>query len=170
MPRLQAAFSARFSADMYINDSFQLNILLYSVGFGFFAAFLYDVFNTIHLILFKSSKSLFAKDVVYVLTSAFLCFIFILAVNSGKIRVYIIIGIILGYICWFMSLSSLFLQCSTFIAKKIITIITTIAVIISYPFRLIFSLLTPIITKTNKNLNIFFQKSRNKLKIHLKKK
>ena len=155
---------------MYIDDSFQLNILFYSAGFGFFAALLYDIFKLIHFPVFKSVKWLFAKDLFYSITTAFLCFVFLLSVNNGKIRIYIIIGIILGYICWFMVLSSIFLRFGTLIFNKIKSVVSIFAAVITLPFRLIFSLFTPITDKTKANIMIFFEKTRNKFKIHLKKK
>ena len=155
---------------MYINDSFQLNIILYSVGFGFFAALLYDIFKIIHSAIFKSVRFLFVKDFIYSIVTAFLYFIFLLAINNGKIRVYILIGTILGYICWFILLSSLFIRIATLIINKLISFFTSTASVITFPFRVIFSLLLPIISKTNEFINKIFEKIRNKLKIHLKKK
>ena len=170
MHRIRVAFSVRFSDDnMYINDYFQLNILLYSVGFGFFAGFFYDMFKILYLIVFKSNKVLFIKDVIYCIISTFLCFAFLLAINDGKIRVYIIIGILLGYISWFISISSLFLRLTTSIFNKLSSFLGIVGLIITFPYRIVILLFKPLAAKLNPISNIFSKKLGNKFKILLKK-
>ncbi len=154
---------------MYVDDAFQLNILLYSVGFGFFLAFIYDVFKVFNLYFCKSHRSLIIKDVFYALTFSYLFFIFTLSINNGKIRVYIVLGILLGFICWFMSLSMTFLRYSEQLFKKFVSILNFVSTVISFPFSLFFSLLSKKIIKFKRNKPKKFDNIKNKLKIHLKK-
>ncbi len=155
---------------MYIDDIFQLNIFLYSVGFGFLLALIYDILNVFTFKIFKSDKGLFIKDFSYVIICAYLIFLFVLAVNNGKLRVYLFLGLALGFICWFMSLSALFVRYFICLNRKLSAILVFISSIITLPFRCIFSLL---LTKAQK-INAFniknFENTKNKLRILLKKK
>ncbi len=89
---------------MYINDIFQLNVFLLSVGFGFLLAVLYDILSVILGAFSNKTKVIFLKDLIYCFMSAIMLFIYLLAVNFGRIRIFIIFGIVIGYICWFIML------------------------------------------------------------------
>lgn len=154
---------------MYSSDIFQLNIFLYSVGFGFLSALVYDVFKAVQTCFFYSYKGLFIKDIFYSLTFSYLCFVFMLSVNNGKVRIYLVLGVILGFFCWFVSLSVLFLKYFECLIKWLKSIIFLISRTITFPIRLFFSIVTEKILKKSLNYKDFCKKAKNKLKIHLKK-
>lgn len=154
---------------MYSSDIFQLNILLYSVGFGFLSALFYDVFKTVQFCFFNSNKGLFFKDLLYVLSLSYSVFVFVLTVNNGKIRIYLIVGIILGFICWFMSLSSHFTEFIKTLIISFKSIFLFLSNAITFPLRMFYSITTEKILKKLVNSQIFFRKAKNKFKIHLKK-
>ena len=146
---------------MYTDDIFQLNIFLYSVGFGFAAALIYDIFKSIQICFFNSHKALFLKDLFYTLIFSYLYFIFILSVNNGKFRIYIILGLVLGFISWFLSLSSLFLKFFIHLIKCLKAIFFTISQVITFPLRTFISIATGKILKKRIILKTFFQKAKN---------
>ena len=142
---------------MYTNDIFQLNIFFYSVGFGFAAALIYDIFKSIQTCFFNSNKALFFKDLFYVLFISYLYFIFILSVNNGKFRIYIAFGLVLGFICWFLSLSSLFLKSFLYLIKCFKSILFFLSRVITFPLRTIITMLSGKILK-KRNIIKFFSK------------
>ncbi|MBQ3498909.1 MAG: spore cortex biosynthesis protein YabQ [Clostridia bacterium] len=163
------AFSAGFSDDMYTDDIFQLNIFFYSVGFGFAAALIYDIFKSIYICFFNSYKAFFLKDLFYIIFISYLYFIFILSINNGKFRIYIIFGLGLGFICWFLSLSSLFLKSFLYLIKCFKSILLFLSKVITFPLRTFITILSGKILKKRIILKNFFKNAKNKLKIYLKK-
>ena len=157
-------FSAVYSVDMYSDDIFQLNIFLYSVGFGFLSALFYDVFKTVQQSFFNTLKGLFYKDIIYGISIFFFYFIFVLTVNNGKIRIYLVVGLILGFICWFISLSSVFIKYFGSLLKSLKIIFYFSSEVITFPVRLIYSLLSEKFIKINIYLQTFFKKAKNKFK------
>lgn len=155
---------------MYIDDGFQINIFLLSVGFGVLLAFLYDLFRLIHRLIFKSSKGIFFIDLSYCVISSILTFLFLLAVNYGKLRIYLLAGAVLGFLCWYIGISPLFLKFSQFIGNKLIGLLTVISSIISYPFRLISKPFAKVFYRNSGFFKKYFIKLKNISKIHLKKK
>ncbi len=83
--------------------SSQTEIFLLSLGFGFLLGILYDLFRTLRLIISNSSGFTVFADVMYFLVCAFLVFCFNLVVDSGKIRLYVLLGDLLGWLIYYFS-------------------------------------------------------------------
>lgn len=83
--------------------SSQTEIFLFSLGFGFLLGILYDVFRTLRLIISDSSLFTVFADVTYFLVCTFLIFCFNLVVDSGKIRLYVLLGDLLGWMIYYFS-------------------------------------------------------------------
>ena len=155
---------------MYINDIFQLNILLLSVGFGFLLAVIYDLLSFVFNRLYDRNKNTFVKDLLYCFISTFLIFIYLLAINFGRIRVFIIIGITIGYACWIVLLRKAAAKALRKIATFLNAMYKSTAYTVSLPIR-------PVIAVGSKfriKINAFFAKKvknlKNIFKTHLKKK
>ena len=155
---------------MYINDEFQVSIFLLSLGLGFLLALTFDLFETIHNCIFKNGKYLIVKDIIYCVIASVICFLFLLTVNYGRIRVFLIIGTVVGFLCWQIFLSNSFVKQFSSIILKFFTAINAVSVIISFPFRAFYSSFMRIFSKNTTFFKEFFNKTENILKIHLKKK
>ncbi len=85
----------------------QTRIFLYSLGFGFLLGILYDVFRTLRLIISRSKGFVFFADLLYFAVCAFLTFCFIMVVDSGRVRLYVALGEILGWFIYYFSLGAI---------------------------------------------------------------
>lgn len=85
----------------------QTRIFLYSLGFGFLLGILYDVFRTMRLIISKSKGFAFFADLLYFSVCAILTFCFIMVVDSGKVRLYVALGEILGWLVYYFSFGAI---------------------------------------------------------------
>ena len=90
----------------------QTEIFLYSLGFGFLLGILYDIFRTVRMVISNSKSFVFFMDLFYFTVCAFLTFSFVLTVDSGKIRVYVIFGEILGWVIYYFSFGAIALKVS----------------------------------------------------------
>ena len=120
-----------------VHQSEQTVIFLTSLGVGFLLGILYDVFRAIRLSLTKSRTATIIFDILYFFSFGFFSYIFILALNKGEIRSYIIIGEIIGAVFYYFSFGIVAIRLTDkFVAiiKKIKKIIFTV---ISLPFKLL---------------------------------
>lgn len=77
--------------------SSQEQILFYSILFGMLLGMIYDFFRIIRLVHSTKQKLLFFQDIVYFLICGFLTFLFLLVVNYGQSRFFIIAGELIGW-------------------------------------------------------------------------
>ncbi len=108
----------------------QTEIFFYSLGFGFLLGIVYDVFRTLRLIISKSKVFVFFMDLLYFSFCAFATFCFIMAIDSGKVRIYVASGEILGWLIYYFSFGAVALKVSNavigFIRKIFLRIWTPI--------------------------------------------
>lgn len=91
----------------------QTEIFLYSLGFGFLLGILYDVFRTLRLIISRAKIFTFFMDFLYFSVCAFLTFCFIMVVDSGKVRLYVALGEVLGFFIYYFSFGAIALKVSS---------------------------------------------------------
>lgn len=154
---------------MYTDDIVQLNIILMSVGLGGVIALFYDVYSVINLQRLKSKNSIVLKDIIFCLLIAFICFLFLLIVNNGRIRIYHLPGAIAGYCCWHFSFSDIFVKLFNKLIIRICDILSMLGKVLSLPFRPFNSLMDIIFDKLCNHSKKYFEKLKNKFKIYLKK-
>lgn len=90
----------------------QTEIFLYAFGFGFLLGILYDVFRTLRMIISGSKGFTLFMDLLYFAVCTFLTFCFVLAVDSGRIRIYVAVGEILGWLVYYFSFGAIALRAS----------------------------------------------------------
>lgn len=88
----------------------QTRIFFYALGFGFMLGILYDAFRTFRLIVSNSKTFAFISDIVYFSLVSFFTFCFIMVVDSGKVRLYVFFGEILGWLIWYFSFGAIALR------------------------------------------------------------
>ncbi len=143
----------------------QTEIFFLSLGFGFLLGIVYDIFRTLRLIISRSAIFTVFMDILYFVLCAVLIFSFNLVVDSGKIRIYVLLGDVLGWLIYYFSLGEI----SVKVSNKIISSFRKLFRSVSKPFlRLknrfgkkisgLTSFSKKIIRKFNKKLNFDLQK------------
>lgn len=154
---------------MYINDVIQLNIILYSVGCGAIIALLYDIYTAINKAIADPHNMLVLKDIIFCFLSAFICFIFLLVINKGRMRIYMLPSMIAGFCCWHFSFSAILIEFLHKIFTGLMKFFHLSAKILILPFKPIYYLFSFVGEKLYEYFKKYFIKLKNKLKIHLKK-
>ena len=141
---------------------------LLSLGFGFIMGVFYDVFRILRICISKSPKLALPFDLLYFLLLGFCSYIFILVVNEGDIRAFLIIGECVGFASYYFSLGFVVFSAS----EKIVGLVKNVFSVI---FKIVFSPFKWILSKVKKLLEVFSKKCfkkgkkiKNKSKFHLK--
>lgn len=129
-------------------STYQNPIFLYSCVLGIILGFYYDIFKISRLVSPFTQKQLLFCDLFFMSTSAILTFIFLLALNSGQIRMYLLVGELIGFIIYKLTLSRIIIFCAKYV-------IHTIKRILSFIRR---KLLSPIFSLILKILRFFKSK------------
>lgn len=143
----------------------QTENFLYAFGFGFLLGILYDVFRTLRMIISRSKGFILFMDLLYFAVCTFLTFCFVLAVDSGRIRAYVALGEILGWLVYYFSFGAIAMR----ISNSVVSLIT----------RLFSAVFKPVKRLVNRFLRKFgkfedfckknIRKSDKKLKFNLQK-
>lgn len=97
----------------------QTRIFFYALGFGFILGILYDFFRTLRLIISQSKYFVFIMDMLYFTVCAFLTFCFVLVADSGRIRAYVALGEILGWLIYYFSFGSIALKTANAVVRGV---------------------------------------------------
>lgn len=84
----------------------QTKSFLLSLGFGFLMGVLYDVFRLVRISLTKGKRMQIPFDVLYCITLAFFTFLFIMIVNEGEFRFYLLLGEGVGFSVYVLTLGT----------------------------------------------------------------
>lgn len=102
----------------------QTEIFFFSLGFGFLLGILYDVFRTVRIIISDAKGFVIATDLIYFAVCSFLIFCFNLVVDNGRVRVYVVLGEILGWMIYYFSFGTVAIRLTNavnrFLKKKIL--------------------------------------------------
>ena len=143
---------------MYIdNISSQLQVFLYSIGFGFILGSVYDFFRIYRAMTTKKNKSIPVQDILFFLICSIITFMFLLVVNNGKFRLNIFVAMVTGFSVYYLTVGRFSINIIVLASKRIKIIINTISMIIIAPFRAITNLFGKIYLKCAyifKNINI----------------
>ena len=141
-----------------VPHSEQLSIFLSSLGVGFILGVLYDFLRGIRLSISKKKFLVVVFDLLYSLLLAFITFIFILAVNKGEIRFYIISGEIIGLFFYYVSFGIAAIKITDKIVGILRRFYAFVFKVISLPFRLVKRLFSKLVGE----IRLFSQKTSKK--------
>ncbi len=85
----------------------QIMIFLFSFILGAFLGLIFDFFKVINSILKANLKRIFFEDILYFTLSAVVTFVYVLIVNMGEIRFYILCGEIFGWLIYRFTIGKL---------------------------------------------------------------
>ena len=125
---------------------------LTGIGLGI----LFDFFRVLRKTFKTPDIVTYIEDVTYWILAGIIVLYNIWFFNDGEIRIYMILGILIGAMIYTLKLSSIFIKINYFIMSKIKKITTFIIQIFKIPIKFIFN----IINKVKKSIN-FKEKKRN---------
>lgn len=101
----------------------QILIFVHSLALGMFLGFAYDIFRIIRMVINSRNIAIFIQDVLYFILSGGVTFLFVLSVNSGNSRFYILAGEGIGWIAYHITIGEIIYKCSNktvnFVKSKI---------------------------------------------------
>lgn len=153
---------------MGITVAEQTKNFLFSCGFGFLLGILYDFFRILRIAFFRKKISVFIQDIIFWALSAMLTFIFILSLNHGEIRGYILFGELLGFVIYFFSFGPLVVRSGKAVIELLKRFLKIVFRIIFAPFRFIFKLLRVFLVKMAKIMKKIQKRFNIKSKLSLK--
>lgn len=137
-----------------IDNNLQISAFLFSVVLGVVFEFFYDVFRALRRAVFHKNIFVFFEDIIYFCIISVLSFIYFLSVTNGEIRGFVLLGILLGFL-------GLYFTLSRYISSALFVVIYwLIKLILSFKraFYLLFSKIDTILTKFLKNTLVFLKK------------
>ena len=120
----------------------QVYIFFYAVLAGGILAFLYDILRIKRRAIKTNVVILSLEDMIYWLLSAIIVFLTVYNSNDGQMRGFIFIGNILGVTLYLSLFSRLVIASSMMVINFIKKVLLFIWKIVTYPFRLIFRILS----------------------------
>ena len=104
---------------MTITMSQQTLIFLYSCVLGVGLSLYLDIFRVIRLVLGNPKLVTFVCDLLYFLSSTLIVYLFFVRYCSGQVRVYVLVGALLGFLFCHFSISVLFMHLAVWVVKWI---------------------------------------------------
>ena len=89
---------------------------LYSAAFGSICCVAYDVLRAVRAQTKFSAVAVFVQDIVFSVVCAFACFCLLLSVTGGDMRIFVFVGIAVGFLACRLTLSRVLL----FVYSKIL--------------------------------------------------
>lgn len=107
-------------------STYQNPTFLYSCILGIILGIYYDIFKIFRIATPFTQKQLFFCDLFFMSTSAISTFIFLLALNSGRIRVHLLAGELIGFIVYRLTLSRLIILFAKYIINTVKRVLRSI--------------------------------------------
>ncbi len=139
-----------------------------SLGIGFILGLVYDAFRIIRLCISSKKSVVVFFDILYCIVFCLAFFTFLITVNEGEFRVYLLIGTFIGFAVYYFSLGAIIFSFSEFLMEFIKKWIKRIFTVILFPFRWIFSRMKSLVDKKMKKSRKTTKKLKNKSKTLLK--
>ncbi len=116
-----------------IDNTSQFLSFLISVAFGMGYCLLYDLIRAVRKAIKINDITVFFQDVFYFVFITLITFMLLSALTNGEIRAYVILGLIIGFVACYLTLSRLtvkmfasFLKMICFCFEKIIDYLNVI--------------------------------------------
>lgn len=146
----------------------QTKNFLLSLGLGFLMGIFYDVFRIIRLCISSKKIAVLIFDLLYSVLFCFVFFIFLLTVNEGQFRFYLLLGSAVGFSVYYFSLGVIIFCFTSFLTESIKKWIKRILSVFIFPFRWIYSKMKSRVCKIVEKSQKRGKKLKNKSKTLLK--
>ena len=114
----------------------QTSVFFATIGGGLIIGLTFDVFRTIRKYIKSSDFNISIQDIIFWIISFIMIFSIIFTSNSGVLRWYEFLGIVLGIVLYIVVLSFYTTKVIEFVAKILEKIIRFIVKIISFPVKI----------------------------------
>lgn len=101
----------------------QLTIFLFSGILGAALGIIYDIIRVFNAVLKENLARIFVQDVLYFIVSAVVTFMYMLVMNGGEIRVYIVVGEAVGWLIYRATVGKLIYKIVLSVVEFIIKIV-----------------------------------------------
>ncbi|MGL4362859.1 MAG: spore cortex biosynthesis protein YabQ [Cellulosilyticaceae bacterium] len=155
-----------------MNEMVNVQTLLFikAIEIGIIMGMIYDIIRIIRKIVIHPNWLVQAEDALYWISCIGIGFTALYIHNFAEIRVFVFIGMILGAILYFATVSIIFMKVATWIINLMRKIISELIRILSIPLRFIIRLLSipamhikKLIVKVKKFIYYKFRQSKRKL-------
>ena len=92
-----------------------------SVLFGFGLGMFYDLFRIFRTLVSCGKVTVFLQDMIYFFLSSFLAFGFILILNDGAVRLYLLIAFIIGWLLCYYTLGRGMVRLASVLRRAVIS-------------------------------------------------
>jgi len=106
-----------------VTTSNQPYVFVFSILCGVTVAFLFDVFRILRRVINSSDRAVLFQDIIFWIITAFLFFFFVLVTNSGEVRLFEFVAVVLGAVLYFFTLGRIVLPASVKIIEFLLKII-----------------------------------------------
>lgn len=122
-------------ADFLIEELRKMGMMML---FGAGMSALYDVFRILRRIIPHNKVAVSGEDLIYWLCMIIPTFAFVVEINDGVFRLYLILGILLGIFLYCKTLGKVIMMITTFICGKIFKLMTFVLKNIRKRFKIKF--------------------------------
>ena len=143
----------------------QVMLFFLSVGFGFLLGIFYDILRVIRLLVSRGTTAVIVFDIIFALSCALFTYIFLLTVNKGSVRAYMILGEFLGGFFYYVSFGSAVIRITDRLVRLIRRAVSRFFTFIFSPFRRLIAFFKRKLTQYRN----FLRKKEKKHKKNLKK-
>jgi len=146
----------------------QTTIFLQAILLGFAYGILYDAFRITRIAVPTARWVVFAQDVLFFFICALGAFFFLMRTMDGQVRFFVLLGVILGMVIYFYSLSILIMGISAAIIRVVKVVLRSIYKWVLLPiWRIIYSFVV-FIMRPVRFLGARFEKTVQRCKYGLK--
>lgn len=131
-----------------IDNSFQLFSFLVSIAIGIAYCLIYDILRAYRKSKAVDDLTVFFQDLIYFVVISIATFVLFMALSNGEIRAYILIGLLLGFLLCFFTLSRLFV----WLLRKFFSLLQQVSEIIITRINRLFDFIGAFLTKWIKKL------------------
>lgn len=147
--------------------SWQSALFLKTCGFGFLLGMLFEVFRMFRII-FTNGKYTVFWDVLYMCVASVTTFLFLLINGNGTLRVYVVLGLVLGWIVFYVTVGKGIKKIFDRLIICFRTVISKLSKAFLQPFQRASCKIKTIKCKVAQNFAKKIKKVTKKFKIHLK--
>ena len=141
---------------------------LFSLGFGFIMGVFYDLFRILRICISKSRKIVLLFDVLYFIFLGFCSYIFFLVINEGDIRAFLVLGEMIGFSIYYISIGVVIFSASEKVVVAIKRTFSSVLRMVFSPFCWLFKKVKRVLVKISKKSIKNGKNIKNKSKFHLK--
>lgn len=168
LPKIKVLFSVKFSNNggfgLILSMSEQTVLFFLAVVLGFTAGFFYDIIRIFRMVVKHFGLLIQIEDFLYWVITAAVVFFVMLQKNFGEIRGFLVCGVFLGMLFYFLLLSKLFIKQAGWLINFLKKIVKFMLRLIKVPLAVLFKLLRNIFSPVELWLKKEYNKFRNLLK------